>query len=104
MEIDIHTTAGKIADLGRRIDEAVNAAPAAKAITGNANIAPTRIKSCVESCAIALLTPSRNASHAPVSCGITCPRFRAFNAAIQPWPTSLAIALAKRPTSEVTLV
>ena len=26
MEIDIHTTAGKIADLGRRIDEAVNAA------------------------------------------------------------------------------
>ena len=29
MEIDIHTTAGKIADLGRRIDEAVNAAPAA---------------------------------------------------------------------------
>lgn len=30
MDIDIHTTAGKIADLGRRIDEAVNAAgPAA---------------------------------------------------------------------------
>ncbi|HEX2857515.1 MAG TPA: acyl-CoA carboxylase subunit beta [Propionibacteriaceae bacterium] len=30
MEIDIHTTAGKLADLGRRIDEAVNAAsPAA---------------------------------------------------------------------------
>ena len=77
----------------------VNATPAAKAITGNANIAPTRIKSCVESCAIALLTPSRNASHAPVSCGSTCPKFKAFNAPIQPWPMSLATAVTNKPTS-----
>ena len=38
-DIDIHTTAGKLADLERRLDEAVHAG-SAKAVAGPASAAP----------------------------------------------------------------